>query len=326
MKNKKGLVLSVLFVFFIFGVTLPLFMTNHNKVKADTINNLTNTTWLLNERIDTNITASINFTSNNNNYTSFRSYYDFGMDWQYIVYNTFEAYVNGWVNQVYKTIYITGGQDVTSSTLINWLQNNGTQQIPTPTGTEINHKYWSIDGAFRIANNSVYSDTSIEYTILYNHYRNDEYEDTTQTGLVFKGMTTEDPHSYIYSINSQIDGIYLLYYSNNDVIDNTCCYEFTIGDYMDNDLYTFMSNIGTWFDDYNAYLVGMNQGYDGGIEAGRALGQADGVSYTNLITRIFNGLGDILSIQIFPNITIGLLIGLPLLLGVFIIIIKILRG
>lgn len=49
-------------------------------------------------------------------------------------------------------------------------------------------------------------------------------------------------------------------------------------------------------------------------------------SYDNIMTSVFGGFADILSTEVFPNITIGLIIGLPLLLGALLIILKFIRG
>ena len=334
MKNKKGCVLSFLLVFFICGVAIPLFMTNHTKVKADTITDLTGTTWIFNDYIDTTISSGlgITITSNGNNYYDVyvgvdsedhqrngRIYYATSNN-DVLVFNSFSG--DNWLNVAYKTITITGGYNATNSTVIQWIQANATQQT---TGTQILYKYWAPDGIIRMTDNQVLSDNEIEYTVLFNEY-NRSYDETTQTGLIFKGVQTQqDPaYSYIQSINGQ--GINILYLGNTNNINNTMWLEFTYGDYMDSDLYDFMDLWGYWFDDSEAYLVGTNQGLVEGKEIGRALGQADGVQYTGLVTGIFNGLGGLLNIQVFPNITLGLIIGLPLLLGALIIILKILRG
>ena len=332
MKSKKGCILSFLLVVFIFGVTIPLFMTNHKKIKADTINNLTNTTWYLNGYLNINLdyNYSISFTNNNNNYSHFgigkdingnqrtnRLYYD-----STLVFNGYSG--DDWISNNYRIITITGGNDVTNSNLINWLNDNAENQTPTPSGTQITYHYWSPDGVITMSDNEVYYDTEIEYLIKYNEYRSEQYEDTNQKGLRFRGKTENDQHSYIQAYNG--NGYNQLYYGDTNNINNAMWLEFTIGDTMDSDLYDFMSLCGTWFNDANAYLCGTNQGYVEGKIHGRALGQADGTQYEGLITGIFNGLGGLLSIQVFPHITIALLIGLPLLLGVFIIIIKILRG
>lgn len=325
MRNKKGLVLNILFIFLLLGVSLPLFICSNKKVKADTITDLTGTTWVLNNTLTTDNAfgdAYINFISNNTNFTKFDAV--LLMDDHELYYDAVMVYDGGvWTNQAYRTINIIGGSDVQKAYFISWLVNNATLQ--TPAGTEVTHRYWAPDGVITMSDNQSIGDNEIEYTVLFNQFT-DTYTDTTQTGLIFKGVqTTQTPAwSYIESING--DGINLLYHGTTNNIDNTMWLEFTTGDYIDTDLYNFMSLQGTWFDDANAYLVGINQGYVEGVIQGRALGQADGVEYTGLVTGIFNGLGNLLSIQVFPNITIGLLIGLPLLLGAFIIIIKILRG
>lgn len=321
MKNKKGFVLSILLFLFIFGVTIPLFMTNNIKAKADTITNLTNTTWLFNETLD-NYSGSyrvyINFTSNSQNYT----YMTFDSEMGFIVqYDGDIVYFSGWQDNSYRSITITSGTDATNSTLISWLQSNATQQS---MGTEITQKYWTTDSIIMQDDERI-GDDDIQYKVLYNEFT-DNYTNTTQTGLIFVGVQTEQTPSwsYIESING--DGINILYHGTNNTLANTMLLEFTIGDSIDTDLYNLMSFNGHWFDDYDAYLYGRSRGYDTGLIEGRALGQADGTQYTGLVTGIFNGLGDLLSVEVFPNITIALLIGLPLLLGAFIIIIKILRG
>lgn len=334
MSNKKGCILSILLGCFIIGVSIPLFMTNHKKVKADTITNLTNTTWIFNQSLDVNsigtytgtINYYINYTLDDVNY----GYVTFGST-NGTRYNAFTVgnkdymSMSGWMTGLPDPITITGGSDVTNNTFITWLQSNATQQIPTPTGTQITYKYWSPYGVIRMSDNYVVGDEEISYTVLFNEQRR-QYDETTQTGLIFKGMITTDnePHSYIESIASV--GINILYMGDNNNLYNSMWLEFTYGDYMDTDLYEFMDLWGLWFDDADPYLVGMNQGYAEGTQHGIALGQADGTQYTTLISNIFNGIGGLLSIQVFPNITIGLLIGLPLLLGVLVIILKILRG
>lgn len=49
-------------------------------------------------------------------------------------------------------------------------------------------------------------------------------------------------------------------------------------------------------------------------------------NYNNIMQNTFSSISDILNVQIFPGITIGLIIGLPLLLGLFLIILKLIRG
>lgn len=333
MKNKKGFVLSFLLVLFIFGVTIPLFMTNHKKIKAETISDLTNTTWTFNDSLEFSFLGSYNqtrtfyldYTLGGDTFTSIM----FGSS-NGSFYNIFqvgyETYMDGWMSGSPVTITITGGSNATNSGLISWFQANATQQA---TGTQITHKYWSPYGVITMQNDEVIGDDDIEYTILYNEYTNTIYE-TPSTGLVFYGIDTDSGDEYYSAIISYTGGgMNILYaHDNSNNINNAMWLEFTYGDYIDTDLYNFMTTWGLWFDDAeaDAYIVGINQGFAEGTIHGRALGQADGIQYTGLVTSIFNGLGGLLSIQVFPNITIGLLIGLPLLLGALIIILKILRG
>ena len=329
MRNKKGLALSILFVFFICGVTIPLFMTNHRKVKADTITDLTYSTWIINEDYGTTelTTKYINFTSNNNDYASIRMNYDDGDYNLWYGGSVVAFYPYNWINYDRdKTIYITGGSDVTNQTLINWLSSNATLQgytPPTPAGTEITHKYWASYLDINLSNNEVIGDNNISYKVLLNTYT-DNYNDETLTGLTFTGLISNDEHSYIISIDGSITTI--LYQSNTSTIDNPMLLEFTLGDYMDSDLYDLMNDTGVWFDDARAYMAGTSFGSIYGFNRGVAYGEANATQYTSLVTNILNGLGNILSIQVFPNITIGLIIGLPLLLGVLVIVLKILRG
>lgn len=117
-------------------------------------------------------------------------------------------------------------------------------------------------------------------------------------------------------------------------------------DYMDDfydDLYDYGYDIGR-----NAGIdEGYSQGYDAGYEDGTSVdvdtaynngyntgfeaGQIDAtdrqtLSFSTMIAGIFNNMGQFLSIEVFPGITIAFLIGLPLLLGAFLIILKLIRG
>lgn len=99
------------------------------------VSDLTNTTWVINGYGSVHYDGSmyINFTSNNTNYTEITFYTDDVS----ITYNTTRVceaddmnnYTpSDWVNEAYRTISITDGQDVTNATLIAWLEANATQQ------------------------------------------------------------------------------------------------------------------------------------------------------------------------------------------------------
>ena len=89
------------------------------------ISDLTGTTWRFNLSIEYfNVgSATINFTSNNNNYTIIRIYPSIDHDFS-LRYGSTNVYDGGWKNESYRTISITGGTDATNSDLISYIQSN----------------------------------------------------------------------------------------------------------------------------------------------------------------------------------------------------------
>lgn len=103
---------------------------------------LQDTSWLFNDTI-TNYAAtiSINFTSNEQNFTSITFS---GVGFFTVSYSgddTIIAYRSGegWLNANYRSIVITGGSDATQQSVINWFQTNATFQehIYTVRETEL---------------------------------------------------------------------------------------------------------------------------------------------------------------------------------------------
>jgi len=101
------------------------------------VTDLTNTKWVFNNSI------SLSFGQYNINYESDGSTFDIlNVTSSYLSYDlagdtSQQAYFNSaWTNQAYRIIEITGGNDVTNSTLIQWLEANATQvTIDDLTGT-----------------------------------------------------------------------------------------------------------------------------------------------------------------------------------------------
>lgn len=116
------------------------------------ITNLTGTKWLLNETFDympngeyiwdsygASDRYDINFSSNMTNYTKLGFYDGDWLDSSYSIW--YYRYVGGsnyydigwqnevWLDELYRTIEITGGIDTTNSDLIAWLQENATQIV-----------------------------------------------------------------------------------------------------------------------------------------------------------------------------------------------------
>ena len=95
------------------------------------VTDLSGTEWEFNASVTVDEeTYSINFVSNNNNYTELQSYamysgtITFGQDFVYY------GNSGGWTNSAYKSISITSGTDTTNPDLIAWLSTNATYQAP----------------------------------------------------------------------------------------------------------------------------------------------------------------------------------------------------
>lgn len=92
------------------------------------LTDLTGTTWEFAEwfdleRSETNVTLSLNFTSNGHTYTSFKTVYGYIAQ-----YNTTNVYSSGWTNENYRTVTITGGTGATSSSAINFFIRHATRK------------------------------------------------------------------------------------------------------------------------------------------------------------------------------------------------------
>ena len=108
------------------------------------VTNLTNTKWQFNENFSYDATLdgemySLNFTSNHNNYEgllfylpAFRYIVNKSLDYESDVNNYVDAcdiWDTGWIDQAYRTIEITGGEDVENPDLISFLQAHATQIV-----------------------------------------------------------------------------------------------------------------------------------------------------------------------------------------------------
>lgn len=120
------------------GVSSVILIDFEQEVEEpEEITDLTNTSWIINEGWtaaagygEFNVEAEVN--QNTYNYLTIGSYLgtNDGMDWfqipseDVIEFNRYERFMS---SQSF-TITITGGSDVTNTTLISWLQENGTLQ------------------------------------------------------------------------------------------------------------------------------------------------------------------------------------------------------
>lgn len=105
------------------------------------VSDLTNTTWYFNQWPNINNTADyyINFTCDGDTYTRLST----DSDDMYIDYysqstGTVHVYgMMGWNDEGWRTITITGGNDVTNATLIAWIEANAEQQSGSTAKTQV---------------------------------------------------------------------------------------------------------------------------------------------------------------------------------------------
>ena len=101
---------------------------------SNTVTNLTDTTWILNNDINlsTAFTYNVNFESNGNSYSKLKSTYSYnGRQYYYILhYDDTKAYdtIDGWVDTEYQIVSFTGGTDATNTALIDELYTWGKLQ------------------------------------------------------------------------------------------------------------------------------------------------------------------------------------------------------
>lgn len=185
-----GLLTTAVVTLLAFGIKHKAFKTttpNANKrveVKAEnTLTDLTNTTWQLNDTLS-NLTPSgrdivndagqqwteyyaITFTSNSVTYYEIDFIRNVSINIAYrgptniTVYNYTS---NTWANNNYKLVKFVGGTNTTNTNLINWLFNNATQITITDltnTSWKLNYELEEITASYLLANINFYNNGNL---------------------------------------------------------------------------------------------------------------------------------------------------------------------
>lgn len=135
-KIKKSIVALIIGLFLSFTIII----SNRIEAKADTITDLTGTTWIINSTFDASqfpgggyATLYVSFQSNNNNYTSMYQ------DRHNLYYNDTFVCADGetWQLNAYRTIHFLGNvsDTILNNELITWLYDNAVLQVSTYTIT-----------------------------------------------------------------------------------------------------------------------------------------------------------------------------------------------
>lgn len=125
-----------------------------------------------------------------------------------------------------------------------------------------------------------------------------------------------------------ISGIYIIAY------DETASFKLTIYslyvevlnvDYSQLISSAYQNGYGAGADNYAPGSVGYQSIYQEGYNAGLSNGNTIGSAW-DFIGGTFNSIGSIFSLEVMPNITLGVFIAIPLLLGLLLFILKVTRG
>lgn len=95
----------------------------------------------------------------------------------------------------------------------------------------------------------------------------------------------------------------------NEIFSKTAVYGYTTGS---------EANVG--------YYNGYSQGYYEGIEVGKNIQATSQLTSTGWISSIFEGISAFLNIQILPNVTIGMIVGIPFIITLAYFVIRAFRG
>lgn len=136
-------------------------------------------------------------------------------------------------------------------------------------------------------------------------------------------FSTDNEENY-YTINPKLDSThgFLNHFSFGSYVITTNSYSTANLDYSsaENEIYNFIRSSVVDVDTayYNGYDVGYNNGYDVGYQNGYDYGYDvgnladDNATAFTYIGQAIGGVADIMNIQVLPNMTIGLLVSIPL--------------
>lgn len=90
--------------------------------------------------------------------------------------------------------------------------------------------------------------------------------------------------------------------------------------------YPYMENLLINIDFQNGYIKGQKLGYNLGYDDGKDAQATQQLTSTGWISSIFGGISSLLNIQIFPGVTIGIIVGIPFVISLAYFVIRAFRG
>lgn len=167
--------------------------------------------------------------------------------------------------------------------------------------------------------------------------------------VVFKLTWATDPNTHVGVINynittlSNIDYALVLWYQDSDTFEDFIfttttisvdqSYNWTNGYLKENGLIGgTIVPLTRDYADFNG--DGWDQGYESGYQNGYKVGYQEGVvdgsvtesSVGSLMTSVFKGVEQVLSIEVVPNVSVGTIISIPIVLSLLLFLIKMIRS
>lgn len=214
--------------------------------------------------------------------------------WGYTMSSTDQSNTYTYNTNVTGLRYTTNIQDILDNGWDNW---------DDPNLIVINSLTFSI---YRGANTD-YNYRTITLNLANSQVRNViilEFDNGLFTGDFTSGVANNNASDYRLYYDGFVFANYTTFYS---------AWRYTTGDYWD------------------GYYAGEEYGYQQGYYYGKSDGYQEGLDSQptgafNLITTAFNSIASILNIDILPNLSLGLLVFLPVVIVVIIVVVKMIRG
>ena len=191
-----------------------------------------------------------------------------------------------------------------------------TYLMPSFTQRHIYYLRFYIKNDYRlnfIFNNDTVATNSINTEYTYYEYRYRANENNKY--LVFRGQ------SQVFNIKNlqMFDLTYMYGVGNEPTLEQL--HEIFVADYYPFSLGE-VANVGY----YTGYYLGEKNGYTTGYEKGKDVQATQQLTATGWIQGIFGGISSLLNIQIFPGVTIGIIVGIPFIISLAYFVIRAFRG
>lgn len=231
---------------------------------------------------------------------------------QLIDYDKFRGGTSGGPGYTYKsnnngTITLTITENITEDRALNFFMNDESSAIMVATG----HKYYYY---LSDNNNIVFRNAYIAQTFS-NEGVNTQPSYANNYIWFFmvlkSGLTTGT-----YTLKPQLIDLTIMYGTGNEPTLQQCKEIFTS--------YYYPYNTGSVLN--LNYIDGYNEGMAVGYEKGKDAQATQQLTSTGWMSSIFGGISSLLNIQIFPGVTIGIIVGIPFIISLAYFVIRAFRG